>query len=61
MPGSYLRVRCAECGNERVVFGKASTEVACDACESVLVTPAGGKARIDGEVVETVERRPEDT
>jgi small subunit ribosomal protein S27e len=60
MPGSYHRVRCAECGDERVVFGKASTAVPCEGCGNTLVEPTGGKAHISGDVVETVERRPED-
>lgn len=61
MAGSFYRVRCPDCENEQIVFGKASTAVACAVCGHTLVRPAGGEADIDGEVLETVEHRPEDT
>ena len=57
MAGSFHSVRCPDCENEQVVFGKASTEVACAVCGHVLVRPTGGNAHIEGEVLETVEQR----
>ena len=57
MAGSYYRVRCSDCENEQVVFGKAATEVACAVCGTTLAVPTGGKAQIDHEIVETVESR----
>jgi small subunit ribosomal protein S27e len=58
MAGSFFQVACPDCENEQVVFGKASTEVACAVCGHVLVTPTGGDAEFDADVVETVEDRP---
>lgn len=60
MAGSFHRVACPDCENEQVVFGKAASEVACAVCGHVLVTPAGGNADIEAEVLETVEHRAED-
>jgi len=57
MPGNFHSVRCPDCENEQVVFGKASTEVSCAVCGHVLVTPTGGLADIEGEVLDTVEAR----
>ncbi|WP_254543731.1 30S ribosomal protein S27e [Halomarina pelagica] len=57
MAGNFYQVRCPDCENEQVVYGKAATEVACAVCGHVLVRPTGGKADIEGEVLETVERR----
>ncbi len=57
MAGNFYRVACPDCQNEQVVFGKAATEVACQVCGHALVRPAGGKAAIEGDVVETVEAR----
>ncbi|MFB6297930.1 MAG: 30S ribosomal protein S27e [Salinirussus sp.] len=59
MTGEFYRVACPDCENEQVVFGKAATEVACQVCGHVLARPTGGKAALLGEIVETVERRPE--
>lgn len=60
MAGSFYRVACPDCENEQVVFGKAATEVACAVCGHVLVTPTGGEAAIEAEVLEVVEERAED-
>ena len=57
MAGSYYRVKCTDCENEQIVFGKASTVVNCAVCGTTLATPTGGKAQIDHEIVETVEAR----
>jgi small subunit ribosomal protein S27e len=60
MAGSFHLVRCGDCENEQVVFGKASTTVNCAVCGTTLATPTGSKATFHGEVVDTVESRPED-
>jgi len=57
MAGNFLRVACPDCENEQVVFGKAASAVACQVCGHSLVRPTGGKAAIEGDVVETVEAR----
>jgi len=60
MAGNFYRIRCPDCQNEQVVFGKAATEVPCAVCGHVLVRPTGGKASIETEVIETVEDRSVD-
>ena len=60
MAGNFYLVRCNDCENEQVVFGKASTEVACAVCGTTLARPTGGNAQIDHEILETVERRTAD-
>ena len=57
MAGNFYRVRCPDCENEQIVFDRASTTVNCAVCGHTLVRPTGGRAAIEGEVVETVERR----
>jgi len=57
MAGNFLRVTCAECDNEQIVFQKAATPVECTDCGAELVRPGGGKATIAGEVAEAVEAR----
>ncbi|QLG63483.1 30S ribosomal protein S27e [Halorarum salinum] len=57
MAGNFFRVRCPDCDNEQVVFGKASTTVNCAVCGTTLATPTGGDATFSGEVLETVEQR----
>ncbi|GAA0308796.1 30S ribosomal protein S27e [Halarchaeum salinum] len=57
MAGNFYRVQCPDCENEQVVFEKASATVACAVCGTTLARPTGGKADLEGEVVETVEAR----
>ncbi|MGB9987894.1 30S ribosomal protein S27e [Salarchaeum japonicum] len=57
MPGNFYTVECPDCENEQVVFGKASSEVACAVCGTTLARPTGGEADIEGDVLETVETR----
>ncbi|MHA1594827.1 MAG: 30S ribosomal protein S27e [Candidatus Baldrarchaeia archaeon] len=47
MPRSrFLLVECPDCGNEQVIFDRASTVVKCLVCGRVLATPTGGKAEL---------------
>ena len=57
MAGSFHRVRCPDCENEQILFGRAATEVTCAVCGHTLARPTGGEAVIEAEVVETVEAR----
>jgi small subunit ribosomal protein S27e len=51
----FIKVKCPDCENEQVVFEKASTTVSCVVCSKVLATPAGGKADLQAEILETFE------
>jgi len=51
----FLMVRCAECGNEQLVFSHASTPVKCQVCGNTLSVPKGGKAEIKATVLGAVE------
>jgi len=51
----FIKVRCKKCGNEQVIFDRASTVVKCLKCGEPLALPTGGKVKILGEVVEVYE------
>jgi small subunit ribosomal protein S27e len=57
MPGNFITVQCPDCENEQTVFEKAASDVACAVCGHTIARPTGGKAEIEGEVLETVEAR----
>ena len=48
----FIRVKCHQCGNEQIIFGKASTKVKCISCNEVLAVPRGGKAAVKAEILE---------
>ena len=43
MATGFIKVKCAKCKNEQMIFGKASTEVKCLVCGEMLSKPSGGK------------------
>lgn len=51
----FIKVRCKDCENEQVLFNKASVTVLCHICGSKLAIPAGGKAKIKGEILEVID------
>lgn len=55
MVNKFIKVKCEKCNNEQVIFSRATSEVTCNACEEVLATPTGGKAKIHGTVLEEFE------
>jgi len=51
----FFKVKCPDCENEQLVFEKASTKVDCIVCGRILAEPAGGKARLQAEILATFE------
>jgi len=49
---AFLRVKCAKCGNEQVVFDRPSLASHCSVCNEILTEPTGGKARIKCETTQ---------
>ncbi|DAC34951.1 MAG TPA: 30S ribosomal protein S27e [Candidatus Thalassarchaeaceae archaeon] len=53
---NFLRVNCIDCGNEAIIFERASTAIACSICGATLARPAGGKAQLVGsKIVDVLE------
>lgn len=50
----FLRVACKKCGNEQVIFNKASSVVKCLKCSEVLARPTGGEAEIVGKILKVL-------
>ena len=50
----FIKVKCNKCKNEQIIFGKPSTEVKCLVCGNTLAKTKGGKAEIDGQILEVL-------
>ncbi len=49
----FIKIKCKECGKEKISFSHATREVKCE-CGNVLLYPMGGKAKLGkAEVVES--------
>ena len=51
----FIKVRCAKCKNEQIVFSNTSSKVTCLVCKAELASPSGGKAKISARVLEVLE------
>jgi small subunit ribosomal protein S27e len=51
----FIKVRCAKCKNEQIIYGNASQVVKCLVCGKELAYPTGGKSKISGRVLEVLE------
>jgi small subunit ribosomal protein S27e len=49
---SFVKVKCAKCKNEQVIFNKAATTVKCLVCSKDLAESTGGKAKITAKIIE---------
>ena len=50
----FIKVRCGECKNEQVIFGKASSQVKCLVCGASLVQRTGGKSQVNATILEVL-------
>ena len=50
----FVKVKCSKCKEAQIIFGKASTRVRCNKCNTILAEPAGGKAKIRARVDEVL-------
>jgi len=48
----FIKVRCAKCKNEQIIFSNASNLINCLVCKEQLATSTGGKTKISGRVLE---------
>ena len=51
----FIKLRCAKCKNEQIIFGKPSTKIFCLVCEKILAEPSGGKGKIKARILEVLE------
>ena len=51
----FVKVKCAQCKNEQIIFEHAATEVKCLVCGKTLAKSKGGKAEILAKVIGVLE------
>ena len=51
----FIKVRCASCKNEQIIFSNASTNISCLVCSKEVANSTGGKAKIVARVLEVLE------
>jgi small subunit ribosomal protein S27e len=50
----FIKVSCAKCKNNQIIFGKPSTKVVCTVCGKTLAEPLGGKGSIKARILEVL-------
>jgi len=51
----FIKIRCAKCKNEQIMFGKTASPVVCLVCEEPLASSTGGRAKISARILEVLE------
>ncbi len=51
----FIKVKCAQCKNEQIIFDRASTKVNCLVCGKPLAESKGGKAKILAKIIGVLE------
>jgi small subunit ribosomal protein S27e len=51
----FVKLRCAKCKNEQVVFGKTASKINCLVCGKELAEPTGGKTKVKSRILEVLE------
>lgn len=51
----FIKVRCSNCKNEQIIYGKPATDVKCLVCSSILAEPTGGKGKIKARILEVLD------
>ncbi|MEK6898812.1 MAG: 30S ribosomal protein S27e [Nanoarchaeota archaeon] len=54
MKGKFIKIVCPRCKKNQIIFGKASTNVKCKSCNTLLVRTTGGKAKIRAAIKEVL-------
>lgn len=39
----FMTVKCKDCGNQQMIFERASSTVNCQVCGATMAKPSGGK------------------
>jgi len=47
----FMKVKCAGCGNEQIIFSNASNDVKCLGCNNILAESMGGRVKLKSKVV----------
>jgi len=55
MAQEFIKVECGECGNKQNIYSRSSSEVECLVCKTVIAEPTGGKAEINGQILQELE------
>ncbi len=50
----FLSVQCAKCKAKQVIFGNATEEVKCLGCGAIIASPLGGRAHVNGKILEVL-------
>ncbi|HIH20949.1 TPA: 30S ribosomal protein S27e [Candidatus Micrarchaeota archaeon] len=52
--GRFLLVKC-DCSEESTVYGDSTTQINCPKCGSPIAEPKGGRAKINGRILEVLQ------
>ena len=52
---AFQKVQCSSCEKESIIYTHTTKPINCNSCNEVIVKNTGGKAKIYGNVLESLE------
>ncbi|MBI5347534.1 MAG: 30S ribosomal protein S27e [Candidatus Aenigmarchaeota archaeon] len=52
----FLKVKCAKCNNEQILFSKSAAMIKCLVCGNVLAEPTGGRCAVKAKIIQVVDQ-----
>ena len=51
----FMSIQCSQCQEKIIIFSHTATEIVCKSCGSLIATRRGGKAKILGKFLTTLD------
>ncbi|MGD1836148.1 MAG: 30S ribosomal protein S27e [Nitrososphaeraceae archaeon] len=52
---SFQKIQCTNCEKQTIIYTHSTNSINCNSCNELLVKNTGGKAKIYGNVLESLE------
>ncbi len=52
---AFLNIQCSKCGENNIIYTHTTSNISCKSCNELLAERAGGKAKINGNIIGTLD------
>ena len=52
---AYLNIECSKCQEKNIIYSHTTSNIYCKSCNELLAERSGGKAKINGNLLNTLD------
>jgi small subunit ribosomal protein S27e len=52
---AFLNIQCSKCGENNIIYTHTTSNISCKSCNELLAERSGGKAKINGNIIGTLD------